>query len=140
MAKKLNKRQLAYCYYKARNCTIEQAMEKAGYRCRGNSARAIGSELEKNPNISKQIEREITNIFDVKKINLEYLTEKANEIVLNPENQANKLRAIELLAKLTGNWVDKKHVDAEVTSKEDQAIIDKYMYGNSMKKSEGGDI
>ena len=118
MARKLNKRQLAYCYYRARGYTIEQSMSKAGYTCVGGSARATGSQLEQNPNIKSRIEYERLNIFDMNKINLEYLVEKASKIITDGEYEANKLRAIEIVAKLTGNWIDKQIDKVTFTSEE----------------------
>jgi len=127
MANKLNKRQQAYCYYRARDYTIEQAMSKAGYTCKGDIARSVGSHLEQNSNITQEIERERLNIFDVKKIDLEYLTEKANEIAQNSKQDANKLRALEILAKLKGLWVDKAQIDTHEVANEEESMLEEYI-------------
>ena len=127
MRGKLNKRQLAYCYHRARDKTIEVAMSMAGYTCIGDVARSVGSRLESNANIRERIEWEIANIFDVKKIDLEYLVNKANEIAQNSQQDTNKLRAIEILAKLKGLWIDKQQVGATIITQEEQSIIDKYI-------------
>jgi phage terminase small subunit len=127
MDRKLNKRQLTYCYYRARDFTIEQAMEKAGFTGKGNTARAVGSRLETNANIKERIECEVANIFDVSKIDLEYLVNKANEIAQNSLQDTNKLRAIEILAKLKGLWIDKQQVDASIITQEEEGILSKYI-------------
>jgi len=107
MARKLNKRQLAYCYYRARNYTIEESMKKAGYKGIGEVARAVGSRLETNDNIKIQIETERANVFDKSKITDEYILEGLNKIAKEGKQEANKVRAWELLGKYLAMFTDK---------------------------------
>lgn len=98
-SKELNKRQKAYCYYRARNNTMEVSMTKAGYTCRGLSARNTGVKLEKNAYIQIQIEKERLTIFDKSKVTEESILENLTNISLYGEVEANRVRATELLGK-----------------------------------------
>lgn len=130
MSKELNKRQLAYCYHRARDNSMEESMTKAGYTCVGGSARSVGSQLETNADITKQIDNERLNIFDTNKVNLEYLIEKTNEIALKSKHDSNRLRAIEILAKLKGLWVDRQDIDIHnFNTKTEQSEYDNLMAG-----------
>ena len=107
MDRKLNKRQLAYCYWRARGSTQEQGIRKAGYTAKGKVVRALGARLETNENIKSQIETEKANIFDKNMITEEYILEGIKKIAETGKLEANKLRAWELLAKTKAMLTDK---------------------------------
>ena len=97
-------------------------MFKSGYKPQtANCARAIGSEMEAKPNITKQIEDERLNIFDKAKVTEEYVLEGLNKIAINSKQDANRLRALELLGKYKAMFTDKTEVSGHVThSKEEE--------------------
>lgn len=127
MSRKLNKRQLAYCYWRARDKTIEEAIIKAGYICVGGNARSVGSHLEDNSNIQERIEYERLNIFDRSMITEEYILEGLNKLALSAQNESVRTRAFELLGKYKAMFTDKQLVDATIITKEEQAILNKYI-------------
>ena len=113
MDRKLNKRQLAYCYWRARDKSIEEAMIKSGYTCRGGSARATGSQLEDNLNILSQIEKDRLNIFDRKCITEEYVLEKLRNLAENSHCDSDKIRATELLGKYLAMFTERINIKSE---------------------------
>jgi hypothetical protein len=122
--RKLNKRQLAYCYWRARDCSMEEAMIKAGYRCKGVSARNVGVKLEKNAYIVEQIEKERLTIFDSSKITTEYVLEGLNNLAQNAVKEDTRVRAFELLGKYLAMFKDKLQVSGNITyTPEEQSEI-----------------
>lgn len=127
MARKLNKRQLAYCYYRARDNTIEQSMSKSGYTCKGGSARATGSQLEDNPNIQHRIEHERLNIFDKTMITEEYVLNNLKTLAEESKWPGDRIRANELLGKYLAMFTDKVKSEGTLTmtdkEKQELAIV-----------------
>jgi phage terminase small subunit len=123
--KGLNKRQEAYCYWRARAFSMEESMPKAGYRCRGVSARNVGSKLEENVYIRERIERERLTIFDKNSITEEYILEGLKKIAEQGEQEANRVRAFELLGKTRAMFTDKQLQVKDISSQERQERIDK---------------
>ena len=115
MARKLNQRQLTYCYYRAREHTIEESMIKAGYKGIGEVARAVGSRLETNANIQIQIETERANVFDKSKITDEYILKGLSEIAKNGKQEANRVRAWELLGKTLAMFTERTEIKGDMT-------------------------
>ena len=107
MTKKLNKRQLTYCYWRARDFSQEESRLKAGYKAKGTAARSLGSRLEKNVNVIVQIEKEKVNIFDRQMITEEYVLEGLRKIAENGQQEANKVAAFQLLGKYLAMFTDK---------------------------------
>ena len=105
--RKLNKRELAYCSWRARDNSMEVSMVKAGYTCKGASARSWGSQLETRLNIQAQIQKNRLNIFDKKLITEEYVLESLKNLAETSVHESDRIRAIELLGKYLSMFTDK---------------------------------
>jgi len=121
---KLNKRELAYCYWRARDNTMEEAMPKAGYKCRGDNARSWGSRLEKKPNIQEEIQKEKLNIFDKSCITVEYVLGNLKHLAEVARNEADKIRATELLGKYLAMFTEKQEVTT-IDKQDNQFSLDR---------------
>ena len=131
MARKLNKRQATYCYYRARDYTIEESLSKAGYKIRGANARSLGSHMETKDNIRQYIDKERLNIFDKSKITEEYILEGLRTLSRDANHDSDKIRSFELLGKYLALWKDVSNskVDMNVSDerrKEIEGLIARY--------------
>ena len=115
MARKLNKRQLVYCYWRARDCSMEEAMIKAGYTCKGGSARSWGSQMENNLNIISEIDKQRLNIFDSNTITVDYVLAGLNNLAQTAVKEDTRVRAFELLGKYLAMFKDKLQVTGNMT-------------------------
>ncbi len=120
---KLNKRQLTYCYWRARSNTIEESMVKAGFTCKGASARSWGSQLEDKLNIKERIEQERLNIFNKAMITEEYVLKGLKDIAEQGKQEANKVMAFQLLGKYLAMFTDKTENKTTITEERKAELL-----------------
>ena len=97
---KLNKREKLYVKYRAAGKSKVDSVKLAGYRfTKDNDCSAYGCQLEEKHKITKAIEYETLNKFDIKKITASYVLDLLDKIATTGVKEANRLRAVELLGK-----------------------------------------
>jgi phage terminase small subunit len=100
MNDRLNQRELAFVYNRARGKNLKESVYAAGYKAKSdNIASSYGVQLEAKLKIQKAIEKERLNIFNKECITTEYVLERLKEVADSGKVEANKIRALELLGK-----------------------------------------
>ena len=103
---------------------MEESMSKSGYTCKGASARSWGSQLERKLNIEEQIQKEHLNIFDKSMITEEYVLKNLRKLAENSRNEADRIRANELLGKYLAMFTDKT-MDVPMNKQDNQFSLDR---------------
>ena len=120
---KLCKRRKAFVYYKARGFSNVEAIKKAGYKPKDDFiASQMGSKLLQKVNVQIAIEEEKLNIFDKNMITEEYILNGLNKIAQEGRQEANRVRAWELLGKSLALFTEKviNKGDSTITLKTQQ--------------------
>ena len=108
MVNKFNKRELAFIYWRARGENLVNSVIKAGYKAKTRLvASSYGWKLEKKVDILEAIQREKVNIFDKSMVTEEYVLNNLKQLAETSHNEADKIRANELLGKYLAMFTDK---------------------------------
>lgn len=73
-------------------------------------ASSYGCQLEKKLNIAEAIDKEKLNIFDKNCITVDYVLGNLKQLAENSKNEADKIRATELLGKYLAMFTDKQEI------------------------------
>lgn len=109
-------KQKKFCdlYMKSGNAT--QSYMSAGYATKGDGARVEASKLLTKPNIKEYIAKKQAKIENKRIMSIqeaqEFLTNIANT---DKERTNDKLKAVELLVKMQGGFLDRLNVNADVS-------------------------
>ncbi len=118
MAKKLNQRETAFIHWRAQGESLVDSVIKAGYKAKSKLvASSYGCQLEKKLSIIQAIQQEKLNIFDRNCITVEYVLGNLKHLAEVARNEADKIRATELLGKYLAMFTDKQEISQ--TEKED---------------------
>ena len=102
-----------------------QSLKDAGY------TEATAHQSSSIPIVKHCIE-EIAKDFDKAKITPEYVLAGLNKEAQEAKNSADRIKAYELLGKYLALFTDKQQVDANIITKQEQSIIDKYIHTNRL--------
>lgn len=122
---KLNKKELAFIYWRARGYSLVDSVIKAGYKAKSKLiASSYGCQLEKKISIKEAIQVEKLNIFDKSCITAEFVLGNLKVLAVSAKAESDKIRSNELLGKYLALWVDKSI--NENTNTEKKEVLDSY--------------
>lgn len=109
--KKFSKKEQAFIYWRARGDSLVDSVLKAGYKAKSKLiASSLGCQLEKKLNIAEAIDKERLNIFDKSMITEEYVLKNLRILGETSKNEADRIRANELLGKYLAMFTDKQEI------------------------------
>ena len=93
-----------------------QSYMGAGYKTKGDGARVEASKLLTKPNIREYIDKRQEQVLNKRIMNIQEAQEFLTDIAYKKQERTNdKLKAIELLVKMQGGFLDRLNVNAEVS-------------------------
>jgi hypothetical protein len=110
------------------NNNAAEAARVAQYKGDSHGLAVQGHRLLQNPVIADAIEIKRQEVFDGLDLNVQWVLHKLRNVVTqfidDPENAQHGLRAIEMIAKHLGMFIERKEVRGEITVKHTEVVKD----------------